>query len=52
MKVRANGTKFGWPRKVDDTEHTAAANRMKADGHTRGDIAKHLGVSRATLYRI
>jgi AcrR family transcriptional regulator len=24
---------------------------MKADGHTGKDIAKYLGVSRATLYR-
>ena len=48
---RANGTKFGRPRKVDDTEHIATAKRMKADGHTGKDIAKYLGVSRATLYR-
>ena len=48
---RANGTKFGRPRKVDDTEHIATAKRMKADGHTGRDIAKYLGVSRATLYR-
>jgi DNA invertase Pin-like site-specific DNA recombinase len=48
---RANGTKFGRPRKVDDTEHIATAKRMKADGHTAKDIAKYLGVSRATLYR-
>ena len=48
---RANGTKFGRPRKVDDTEHIATATRMKADGHTGKDIAKYLGVSRATLYR-
>ena len=27
------------------------AKRMKADGHTGKDIAKYLGVSRATLYR-
>jgi Helix-turn-helix domain of resolvase len=39
------------PPKVDDTEHIATANRMKADGHTGKDIAKYLGVSRATLYR-
>ncbi|WP_332260667.1 helix-turn-helix domain-containing protein [Rhodococcus sp. 2G] len=25
---------------------------MKADGHTGKDIAKYLGVSRATLYRL
>ncbi len=48
---RANGTKFGRPRKVDDTEHITTAKRMKADGHTGKDIAKYLGVSRATLYR-
>src|SRR6476646_5068644 len=48
---RANGTKFGRPRKVDDAEHIATAKRMKADGHTGRDIAKYLGVSRATLYR-
>ena len=48
---RANGTKFGRPRKVDDNDHIATAKRMKADGHTGKDIAKFLGVSRATLYR-
>jgi DNA invertase Pin-like site-specific DNA recombinase len=48
---RANGTKFGRPRKVDDVDHIATAKRMKADGHTGKDIAKYLGVSRATLYR-
>jgi len=34
-------------RKVDDSEHIATVKRMKADGHTARDIAKHLGVSRA-----
>ena len=48
---RANGTRFGRPRKVDDAEHIATAKRMKDDGHTGKDIAKYLGVSRATLYR-
>jgi DNA invertase Pin-like site-specific DNA recombinase len=48
---RANGTKFGRPRKVDDTEHITTAKRMKADGHTAKAIAKYLRVSRATLYR-
>jgi DNA invertase Pin-like site-specific DNA recombinase len=48
---RANGTKFGRPRKVVDADHIATARRMKADGHTGKDIAKFLGVSRATLYR-
>jgi DNA invertase Pin-like site-specific DNA recombinase len=48
---RANGTKFGRPRKVDDVDHIITAKRMKADGHTGKDIAKYLRVSRATLYR-
>jgi DNA invertase Pin-like site-specific DNA recombinase len=48
---RANGTKFGRPRKVADVDHIATAKRMKADGHTGKDIGKYLGVSRATLYR-
>ena len=38
-------------RKVDDSEYMATANGMKANGHTVKDIAKYLGVSRATLYR-
>ena len=38
-------------QRIDDTEHIATAKRMKADGHTAKDIAKYLGVSRATLYR-
>lgn len=48
---RANGTKFGRPVKVNDAGAIATARRMKADGHTGKDIAKYLGVSRATLYR-
>jgi DNA invertase Pin-like site-specific DNA recombinase len=48
---RANGTRFGRPKKVADTGHIATARRMKNDGHTARDIAKYLGVSRATLYR-
>ncbi len=48
---RANGTKFGRPKKVSDAAHIATAKRMKAHGHTAKDIAKYLGVSRATLYR-
>ena len=48
---RANGTRFGRPKKVDDPVHVATARRMKSDGHTARDIAKYLGVSRATLYR-
>ena len=48
---RANGTKFGRPKKVGDANHVATAKRMKLEGHTAKDIAKYLGVSRATLYR-
>ncbi|TRW81259.1 recombinase family protein [Mycolicibacterium sp. 018/SC-01/001] len=48
---RDSGTQFGRPRKVNDADHIATAKRMKADGHTAKDIAKYLGVSRATLYR-
>jgi DNA invertase Pin-like site-specific DNA recombinase len=48
---RANGIKFGRPRKVANAEHISTAKRMKTDGHTARDIAKYLGVSRATLYR-
>jgi DNA invertase Pin-like site-specific DNA recombinase len=48
---QANGTKFGRPKKVPDRSHIATARRMKDDGHTARDIAKYLGVSRATLYR-
>jgi DNA invertase Pin-like site-specific DNA recombinase len=39
------------PRKVADAGHIATVRRMKADGHTARDIAKYLGVNRATLYR-
>ena len=48
---RANGTKFGRQKKVADTSHITTARRMKDNGHTARDIAKYLGVSRATLYR-
>jgi len=48
---RANGARFGRPKSVNDPVHMATAKRMKADGHTARDIAKFLGVSRATLYR-
>ena len=34
-----------------DPDHLATARRMKADGHTARDIAKFLGVGRATAYR-
>jgi DNA invertase Pin-like site-specific DNA recombinase len=48
---RANGTKFGRPKKVADANHIATARRMKIDSHAARDIAKYLGVSRAMLYR-
>jgi DNA invertase Pin-like site-specific DNA recombinase len=48
---RANGIRFGRPRKVANPDHLATAQRMKADGHTTRDIAKFLGVGRATVYR-
>ncbi len=48
---RCNGTKFGRHRKVTNPEHIVTARRMLSDGHTAKDIAKYLGVSRATLYR-
>jgi DNA invertase Pin-like site-specific DNA recombinase len=48
---RRDGTKFGRPKKVKDAEHISTAKRMRLDGFTAKDIAKYLGVSRATLYR-
>lgn len=47
----ANGTKFGRRKKVVDASHIVTARRMQDDGHTARDVAKYLGVSRATLYR-
>ncbi|WP_445164591.1 recombinase family protein [Mycobacterium sp. Dal123C01] len=47
----ASGTKFGRRKKVADPSHITTARRMKYDGHIAKDIAKYLGVSRATLYR-
>jgi hypothetical protein len=43
---RANGTKFGRPRKVDDAEHIATAKLMKADGDTPDVASVVLGVQR------
>lgn len=48
---RANGTRFGRPKKVVAPDYLTTATRMKTDGHTAKDVAKYLGVSRATLYR-
>ena len=47
---RAKTTRFGRPRKVENSQDIATAKRMKSDGHSVRDIAKYLGVSRATLY--
>ncbi|OBB73656.1 recombinase family protein [Mycobacterium sp. 852014-52144_SCH5372336] len=46
----ANGRKGGRPRKVDDAA-AAKARSMKEKGINATDIAKILGVSRATVYR-
>jgi DNA invertase Pin-like site-specific DNA recombinase len=46
----ANGRKGGRPRKVDDAD-AAKARSLKGKGITATDIAKMLGVSRATVYR-
>jgi predicted DNA-binding transcriptional regulator AlpA len=43
----ANGTKFGLPRKIGDTE----VRQLREKGITATDIAKMFGVSRATVYR-
>ena len=42
---RANGTKFGRPRKVDDTEHIATAKRMKARRPTGTPARTSLSIS-------
>ena len=47
---RANGRKGGRPRKVDDDD-AAKARQLREKGITASDIAKMLGVSRATVYR-
>jgi DNA invertase Pin-like site-specific DNA recombinase len=47
----AKGIKFGRPKKVVDPAHLVTAKQMQAQGHTMRDVAKYLGVSRATLYR-
>jgi DNA invertase Pin-like site-specific DNA recombinase len=46
----ANGRKGGRPRKVDDANVTKARS-LRNKGITARDIAKMLGVSRATVYR-
>ena len=46
----ANGRKGGRPRKVNDAD-AAKARSLRDKGVTASDIAKMLGVSRATVYR-
>jgi DNA invertase Pin-like site-specific DNA recombinase len=46
----ANGRKGGRPRKINDAE-AAKARQLREKGITAADIAKMLGVSRATVYR-
>ncbi|AYE95824.1 invertase [Mycobacterium paragordonae] len=46
----ANGRKGGRPRKVDDAA-AAKARNLRDKGINANDIAKMLGVSRATVYR-
>jgi DNA invertase Pin-like site-specific DNA recombinase len=46
----ANGRKGGRPRKVDDAD-AAKARQLREKGIAAADIAKTLGVSRATVYR-
>jgi DNA invertase Pin-like site-specific DNA recombinase len=46
----ANGRKGGRPRKVDDAD-AAKARSLREKGIMATDIAKMLGVSRATVYR-
>ena len=46
----ANGRKGGRPRKIDAAD-AAKARNLRDKGVTATDIAKMLGVSRATVYR-
>ena len=50
VAAAANGRKGGRPRKVDDAD-AAKAHQLREKGITASDIAKMLGVSRATVYR-
>jgi DNA invertase Pin-like site-specific DNA recombinase len=50
LAAAANGRKGGRPRKVDDAE-AAKARQLREKGIAATDIAKMLGVSRATAYR-
>jgi len=50
LAAAANGRKGGRPRKVDDAD-AAKARHLREKGIAATDIAKTLGVSRATVYR-
>ena len=50
LAAAANGRKGGRPRKVDDVD-AAKARQLREKGIAATDIAKMLGVSRATAYR-
>jgi DNA invertase Pin-like site-specific DNA recombinase len=50
VAAAANGRKGGRPRKVDDA-NAAKARQLREKGIAATDIAKMLGVSRATVYR-
>ena len=49
-RAAANGRKGGHPRKVDGAA-AAKARQLRDKGIAATDIAKMLGVSRATAYR-
>jgi DNA invertase Pin-like site-specific DNA recombinase len=48
---RARGQSIGRPKVLDDSK-AALAQRMHASGESANTIAKTLGVSRATVYRV
>ena len=50
LAAAANGRKGGRPRKIDAAD-AAKARQLRDKGITASDIAKMLGVSRATAYR-
>jgi DNA invertase Pin-like site-specific DNA recombinase len=50
VAAAANGRKGGRPRKIDDAD-VAKAGQLRDKGIAATDIAKMLGVSRATIYR-
>ena len=50
LAAAARGARAGRPRKVDDAD-AAKARQLRQKGIAASDIAKMLGVSRATVYR-